>query len=564
VTTHGNHGPVGDQWWDTVYIAVKTQTGTLLPEDFFVLSLGHRPAVIRLLTAFFTIFTHFDTGILRFAAFTNTLLNLALMLLLLSRRQELIPGAFFFCAILLFTLYNTASWIDMYFSMWQQALFFVLTGLCILQRMHPGWPAFTLLILCAIAASLTVGSGLAAWVSLPVAALGIPEYRRPNYVIFWLVALTLFLVFYTSDYAVSPFKTEGDSPSLSLVFRDGVLSPVLYLFRFQSARFNISDHMALWISVISSLMLGVNFWQIIRSNDGFAAATFWGSLVVFSMGTAAIVVIGRGVDSLATRYSPGADGFWLASIALALLVLAGKPSARIAFLNKCLLVAIAILSALQNIRVLLSNDPIMRSCDQSIVEYPLYRDSRLQKCFYWSETQSAYHLAALRLSVFHDETRQLILPRTDAPVITDMPNRWLSVYVRDYMMAGLEWEKIYSIAPRPGAGLLPAKGPWPSPFYRGEWSTDILPQPLKQTWTSAAALLSDLPILTSKQPALWYLNTPETEGNFSTVQRAFSELGYTGLKFSIAGSYSSARFDLWCFERTGSDACAPDLPQPQR
>src|SRR6476660_6226784 len=74
VITHGSQGPVGDQGWDTVYIGVKTQTSTLIPEDFFVLSLGHRPAVIRLLTAFFTIFTHFNTGILCFAAFTNTLL----------------------------------------------------------------------------------------------------------------------------------------------------------------------------------------------------------------------------------------------------------------------------------------------------------------------------------------------------------------------------------------------------------------------------------------------------------------------------------------------------------
>src|SRR5262249_18831374 len=161
---------------------------------------------------------------------------------------------------------------------------------------------------------------------------------------------------------------------------------------------------------------------------------------------------------------------------------------------------------------------------QSIVDYPLYRDKRFHECFIWSENQSVYHLAALRLSVFRDEMPRLILPRTDAPVITDMPNKWLSVYVRDYMLAGVPWQALYSIAPRPGVYSQPA-GPYSRPYNRGEWPTDILPQPLRQIWESPTELASDLSKLTLNQPLLWYLNTPETEANFQTIERALTELG---------------------------------------
>src|SRR5262249_11789614 len=153
VVTQGTGVPWGDQWWDSVYIAVKTQTGTLTLEDFFVLNWGHRPAITRLIIAISTIFTHYDAGPLRFAAFILTLLNLGLPLLLLRPQQALIPISFCLFAILLFSPYYPPNWLDMPYSGWQQAFFFLLLGLLVVQRMRPGWPAFLLLTLCATAAS---------------------------------------------------------------------------------------------------------------------------------------------------------------------------------------------------------------------------------------------------------------------------------------------------------------------------------------------------------------------------------------------------------------------------
>ena len=561
VITKGRQVPIADQWWDSVYIAMKTQTGTLKLEDFFVLSWGHRTAITRIITALSTIVTHYDAGILRFVAFIVTLLNLGLTMLLLRGQQCLIPAAFFFSAILLFSLYETFSWLDYNFSAWQQALFFVLLGLLILQRMRPGWLVFVLLLLSATAASLSCASGLVAWISLPFAALGSPEFRRPRYLALWILVLISFLMFYTSDYAVSPFRSEEDLPSLSYMLRSGLLSSVLYPFRFQAIRFDINRWLAIGLTLIGSLALVVNWWRTMRSKEGIATASLWGSLALFSLGNAALVLFARG-PSFVDRYSPAADGFWLAIIALALLVLARRPPAHIAALNIGLLIALVVCAVQKDIRSLQSPPEARPLCDRSIVDYPLYRGDLFHKCFMWSEDQSVYHLAALRLSVFRDELPRLILPRVDAPVISDMPNRWLSVYVRDYMMAGLPQENLYSVSPVPG--LWPEHPePYTSPFHRGEWPTDILPRPLRQTWASITELAFDLSVLTLNQPVVWYLNTPETEANFSVIERALNALGYAASKFPIMESrYGSARFGLWCFERNESTACSPHKRVP--
>src|SRR5262249_55899677 len=157
------------------------------------------------------------------------------------------------------------------------------------------------------------------------------EYRRPHYAMLWLLVLVLFSVFYTSDYAVI-FKTEFDLPSLSIALREGTVSAIVYLFQFQAVRFKTDHLMAVSFALISSLMLAINWWQVMRSKDGVATAALWGSLALFAIGTAALVLLGRGQPDYNYSYSPGSDGFWLAFIALALLVLARRPAIHVAVL----------------------------------------------------------------------------------------------------------------------------------------------------------------------------------------------------------------------------------------
>jgi hypothetical protein len=184
------------------------------------------------------------------------------------------------------------------------------------------------------------------------------------------------------------------------------------------------------------------------------------------------------------------------------------------------------------------------------------RGDCFRACFYWGDEQSVYHFAALRLSVFHDVSAHLILPEAGAPVVSDMPNRWLSVYVRDYMLGGVPVENTVSIAPERGTWALP-NTPY-SPFYRGEWSTDILPNPLENVRASAEAFTAEIPTRFVGQPRVWYINTPETEGNFEIINAAFADAGYTSERWTVNDPrYATARFGVWCFGANDVDAaCA--------
>jgi hypothetical protein len=559
VVTQGSVVPSGDQWWDPVYIAVKTAAGTLALEDFFVLNTGHRPVVTRIITAISTIFTNYDARPLRFTAFVLTITNLGLTLFLLKLPKTLVLAAFCLLSILLFTLYYPPNWLDMPYSGWQQAFFFMLLGLVVLQRMRPGWPAFLLVALCATTASFAYASGLAAWFSLPIAAAEISEYRRRSYVVIWILLLALFLLFYVSDYAVP--VSEKHSLSIHISLRYGLLSPFVYLFRFLAIRFEGLAEGLIFVSftLLSALVMGVNFWRV-YGTEAARSAFLLASLAAYSVGTAGLSWLARG-DVPWTRYSPGSDGFWIAVVGFSFLALSQRPRAYMFVLNVGLLLALAALSIRTDIRgpgALQSLPDAQESqlCDDSVLNYPLVRDATFHNCFIWSEDQSVYHLAAFRLSVFRNERARLVLPRTDGIVISDMPNRWLSVYVRDFMMAGLPWEKLYSIAPTPGNWPV-YNEPYSSPFNRGEWSTDIIPKPLGQVWDSADGLMADLETLAPDRPMIWYLNTPETEANFSAVEGALAKLGYSGAEIGIdKKQYASARFGLRCFERIGSNACA--------
>ena len=559
VVTYGSLAPIGDEWWDTVYIAVKTKAGILKLEDLLVRTAGHRVAVIRLVAALSTKLTDYDAGLLRFATFVTTLANLGLVTLLLKRcGRGLMPAGFFLFAAILFTLYHEGSWLDMYQSQWQQPLFFVLLGLTVLQRMPPGWSVFALLIVCAIAASLSQAAGIVAWISFPAAAIGIPAYRHKQFVILWPAALIAFAIFYYSNYAVD--WQNNDVPVLGRIL-DDPKHAVVFLIRFQAVRFlpnqfNI-NLFTLIFTLISLLVLVANLWQMIhkRERENEAAAALWGSLALFSLSVAAVVFLGRGY--VQDRYSPGADGFWIAFAALALLVLRERLPITLAILNTILLAMMLILTARVDREAIWrprQDVSISARCVQTILDLPLYRDDSFRKCFYWSDDQSVYHLAALRLSVFRNEKSELILPRADAPVITDLPNRWLSVYVRDYMMAGVASDKLFSIAPLSGTwqpGELPV-----SPFYRGEWSTDILAKPLAPVWTSPSELVPELVTLAAGQQLIFYLNTPETAANMAVIEPALMKLGFTRSTLQIKSPrYRFARFTLSCFERLGSHAC---------
>jgi hypothetical protein len=149
-----------------------------------------------------------------------------------------------------------------------------------------------------------------------------PDYRHKHFVILWLAALIAFTIFYYSNYAVvGSIPSWPDVPVFGFILHGNPLSVVVFLVRFQAVRFLSNQFTVKLFTLICLLVLVANLWQLIhkRERENEAAAALWGSLALFSLGVAVVVFFGR--HDLADRYSPGADGFWTAFAALALMVL---------------------------------------------------------------------------------------------------------------------------------------------------------------------------------------------------------------------------------------------------
>jgi hypothetical protein len=412
-----------------------------------------------------------------------------------------------------------------------------------------------------VAAGFSGAIGPVAWLCLPIAALGTAEYRRFKFCAVWLAATATFFAFYFSGYARSASEDALIALPQSII-QDGLWQPFITGVRFLSVRFDAHPAKLVLAGVVVTTaciaMFAINLWTIFQRKREDAA--LWTSLAAFSFGGALMVMMGRNIGYwVPGRYSPGSDAFWIAFAAVALISL--RKSASLWIPNLVLVCAVAGLSGYKTFWTIQHAPvPYPKSCDQCVAEFPLQRGSCFRSCFQWGEEQSAYHLAALRLSIFRDAKPAMILASSDSPVISDMPSRWLGVYVRDFMLAGLDPNLLHTLAPAPGHWPLP-KQPF-SPFYRGEWPVDILPQPLSQAWTELPQLLSKFPVITADRSRIWYLNTPETAGNLPAVEQGLSELGFVGSRVTITSPrYAAARFGLWCFERSGTGACAPATEQ---
>lgn len=564
VAVQGNAAPVGDQWWDVTYIAVKTRTGNLTAEDMFLYFGGHRPLLIRLITVIFTFLTDYDVRILRFAAVFTAVLNLIMASLLVAHKHKhLLPLAIPLFSLVLFTLYHEMSWLDFYFSLWQQPLFFLLAALLVIQRMRPGWSAFVLIIGCALGATFSLGIGIAAWFSLPLAWLAKRAYRNWKYLAVWGLAFAICFAFYFSSYAVSP-NDPKIADSLQSIDNFDVVQIGGYLLQFLSARFNSEtiNYFALALAVIGMLLLVVNSAVLVRREAQLEMPASWLSLALFAIVGAVLTSVGRHgvIFPVPARYSPGADGFWLALVALALVIVALRPRLHPLWVaaNAVVLVLVVVFTVQKDIWLLQRNaDPYPPECDQCVLDTPLRRDDCFRTCFPWGNDQSVYHFAALRLSTFRDVPQRLILPESTSPVVSDMPHRWLGVYVRDYLLAGVPPQRLTTIAPEQAKRWRWQPNPIFSPFYRGEWSTDILPHPLENVWNTPESFAADLSAQVRDYPRVWYINTPQTEVHFAIIDAAFAKAGYTARRWALNDPRdATASFGVWCYAANDADtAC---------
>lgn len=482
VALRGLPVPVGDQWWDTVHVAIKTRQGQLSVADLFAYFEGHRPVVIRVIAALAASAFSYSPAILNYITWIASTINLLLasVLFLRSEKQgvsltkESKAAAIVLFSVILYTLYHQQSWIDFYFATWQLSLMWVLLAAILIDRVAGGWLSLIVLIMLACLASLTIGLGLSAWLAIPVIAFGNKNYRRPAYLAIWIGAAIAFILFYTSSYSTpldGPQKalalhsgTTGIQPlsleslfSLIRIAKQAVQPGIYYISR----RFIGSNwsRFTFWSSVIISLLsmlvfsyATIRLWQL-----GFRKSVVqWAGIASYSLLGSILVFISRRNIMPAERHSPGSDGFWIAVVALSILYMSHvkrNKSARspihlpMSILFLFTLAGITFLSLQRSFRAFIEPSTFPRSCADCTQSYPLRRDFCFRKCFVFGDERSTYQLVLMKMGGMGRTKLPERINTVGMQVIAIMPSTLMNEYVKQYVLADSSPSDILSYSP---------------------------------------------------------------------------------------------------------------------
>jgi hypothetical protein len=467
VFTYGLSIPVGDQWWDTVHLAVLTRQGNLTPDHFLVYAEGHRWLNIRVYAWAMTLLTKYNPLILNFTTWLISIFNAILALLIfigsqrtginLSRNEKLAALALF--SLALFCITHGQSWIDFYFAGWQLSLSFILLAGVYIRFSSGRFKGFFILTLISILASFSMGLGLASWFCIPIMALANTNFRKVSFLIAWIVIAFLFFLFFFSD--IARFGSQASINTLNFSPKSLILLVGFYLSR----RF-LPDGMSPVYStdgvstetfkpflIFSLFCVGITVLLIaLLCKKGFKSEAFiWAGVSFFSISGAMMVYIGRGVIVPAERHSPGSDGFWVAFIALSITYLAtfkenskntGIHNSSIRrILLSIMLSTVGILSLARSAYAFSQQTTgkgltfFPKLCVDSTKAHPLLRDRTFRHCFPFADERSTYQLSIMEMAGMSG--RNLTRPvfnNNEIIVIALMPSQLMATFTDRFLL----------------------------------------------------------------------------------------------------------------------------------
>ncbi len=210
------------------------------------------------------------------------------------------------------------------------ALLGFIFGLWALTGPGRGWPRVILAIVGAVVSSLSFASGNSTWLIL-AAVLWLVGYRKPRFYLAWGLSALAVLVPYAIDIVRShTHLREATAPSLGAIVRYVLVfigSPV------SATHSKDGVAAATWIGLFGLVAAAVIIALVIRYIKGGAEASIaWISLLVWVWIEALAAGLGRASiglhQALARRYVNTSSGFWLALVALCVVGLWGRRSAR--------------------------------------------------------------------------------------------------------------------------------------------------------------------------------------------------------------------------------------------
>lgn len=561
--TYGRNVPVNDHWLFGIKIAQATAEGRLSLEIVLQDFAGHRIFFTGMLHALMTRLTQWNT---EYEMWVNLPLAVGefLVLIAILHRQypQLTAYVLLPFSLMTFSAYQYLNWLNGFYTIWHFVPLFFLLGLWVVQRGPIGARTVGIAAFLAFCATFSLGPGVVVWAALGL-ALPLFGYRKlahwPYYAL-WGVALLATLYLYTREVQVSVSGEEGGFSSIRFAPPQEMLT---FFLTFVGNPFTAEyQHiLALRLAILGLVVFGANLAFLWWKERRWEALAPWITMALFALGVAALITLtryteGRWITALEQRYTVISTQFWLAWIATAAMVLwyqqRGEGHRRwgralvLANLLLALLIGSAYLRAnlwnwqatAQRYSVKIGLPYEQFDEEDCILQYPLTRDGTCVWETFVVQLGNAtpeqiYLVAALDLTIFAEQTPANGLPdsyQVDDPIIIESPSRWLNVYIRDWMLAGLPDDLLLHIAP-PEEAL----------------STQTLPRPLGTQVLAQADFSPNGPLdqFIGQAEQVWYWHTPETESQAQAFDAYMTERGYVPLFIPIRiAPYSEGHFTL--------------------
>ncbi|MDX2077654.1 MAG: hypothetical protein SFZ02_14590 [bacterium] len=305
--------PYGDTYTFSARTAIATVDNTLTIDHFLQISNGHRILFSRLVTAFLTITTQWDT---RLEVVINVLLaclNVWLSVRLIKKfAPSVVPLAWFPIALLLLSVDQMINWVSGVQSLWHFTLFCLLMSLNILTGEKRRWWRVLMVAFLGVFATFSAGNGMVIWACIGGGMLILRYDRRKIGLMMVIGALAVAGYLYNSGI--------GASDSANVEFYGQIKIPLIpkmiqTILIFIGRPLSQNADIAPFIGLLGVILF---YYALVTSRRG---VWLWGMVGLYALLSGAQIALTRiqhfdvGV-AFAERYFSISISFWVALCAM--------------------------------------------------------------------------------------------------------------------------------------------------------------------------------------------------------------------------------------------------------
>jgi len=530
--SYGRNVPYSDQWHFSSEIAVAAQNGTLSFEQLFRQYNDHRIVFTNVSTAISSLLTNWNTKI---EMWLNLVIAFAYFSLLLRMFYHQAPQAFMAALIpisaIVFSLNQQYNWLLGHHTGWHYVVLFTFAAIYLILYTPLSWRSLFAAALMCTFATFSFGSGAISWF-LGLGLLWMRPYRNIPQYIFWVFATTICISLYAGE-----SSSSANAPSIQYLNPIDLISFAVALLGNAVTWFDLTA--AYVVGTLGILIFSMNLFYLWLPKHDWRIIAPWLGVGGFGMGASLGIALARYNENiqemaLTNRFVGAALPFWFAVVAVMVIVIYALWNHHETAYKKYLLYSNIFFAVLLTFSYLRASAFTLQTANESfrynhrlawnsehkfeedcMLLFPVMRDL---DCFEaitgWIDggniDEHTYRLAAYKLAIFHKQPSTQIIERLDDDdrILIDSPSRWLNVYIRDWMLADVNDEQLFHIAPSETALL-----------------TDLLPHPLgrNRVETLDDRALVEISDFIEGRSTIWYLFTPETAEHEAMISEALTD-----------------------------------------